>query len=491
MDEHRMRNFLLTVAGLGLLVVVLYFVDQGASTKLRQVAALFAIWGIAAVSLNLINGVTGILSLGHHGFMLLGGYTTALLILPDAGRARISESARSMMNDFTLGLSVENWARGLGLEALAGPDTLWVRFIVALVIGGVVAALFGLLVGTPSLRLRGDYLAIVTFGFGEIIRLLASTDLMAPFTNGALGYSGVPSLMGKSVWWTFAILVLTVFIMARLKFSSYGRALQAIREDEIAAQAMGVNLAYHKALSFALSAFFAGIAGGLYVSWLASARLDSFLFFLTFFFLVAVSVGGTGSVTGTLFGTALVVWVLQYGDPLEQSYPLGTWVAAAGVAVALGGIGAYLYRRARHLRPTGALVAGGLLIVGLAIVLFGWIAPNYGVLEAEFRAFGLRRIGLAVLLVLIMVARPEGMFGRAEFSWAWLLRERRDQPTDAERAQDAWLSNPELRERLDDPEPAAHPLQERGERPEGTRATAPEGAPLDPDTPHPEDEGGR
>lgn len=161
---------------------------------------MFAIWGIAAVSLNLINGTTGILSLGHHGFMLLGGYTTALLTLPEANRERISASARSLMNDFTLGLSVENWARALGLEAFASPDALWIRFIVALVIGGFVAAVFGLLVGIPSLRLRGDYLAIVTFGFGEIIRLLASTDLLSPFTNGSLGYTGVPSLMGDSVW---------------------------------------------------------------------------------------------------------------------------------------------------------------------------------------------------------------------------------------------------------------------------------------------------
>lgn len=463
-DEHRIRNLALTVGGLGLLAVALLLVDQGTSTKLRQVAALFAIWGVATISLNLINGVTGILSLGHHGFMLLGGYTTALLILPNEGRARISASARSMMNDFTLGLSVENWARSLGLDALAEPEMLWVRFIVALVIGGLVAAVFGLLVVAPSLRLRGDYLAIVTFGFGEIIRLLASTDLLAPFTNGALGFSGVPSLMGRSVWWTFAILVITVFVMARLKFSSYGRALQAIREDEIAAQAMGINLAYHKALAFSLSAFFAGIAGGLYVSWLASARLDSFLFFLTFFFLVAVSVGGTGSVTGTLFGTALVVGVLQYGDPLEQSYPLGTWLAMGGVAVALGGIGTYLYRRSRHLRPSGMRVGAAVVLLGIAIATFGVLAPSYGLLDTPFRAFGLRRIGLAVLLVLIMVARPEGMFGRAEFSWAWLLRERRDQPTDTERAQDAWLSNPELREQLDDPEPAAHSLDEEGGR---------------------------
>src|SRR5699024_2192153 len=107
-------------------------------------------------------------------------------------------------------------------------------FLVALFIGGLLAAAFGVIVGFPSLRLRGDYLAIVTFAFGEAIRLLASTPMMSSFTNGALGFAGVPSSFGKSLWWTFGLLAVTVFVMSRLKYSSYGRALQSIREDEVA-----------------------------------------------------------------------------------------------------------------------------------------------------------------------------------------------------------------------------------------------------------------
>ena len=440
------RNALLTLAGLGVLALVLYLIDSGDSVKLRQVFALFAIWSIAAVSLNLINGVTGILSLGHHGFMLIGGYITALLILPETNRQRIADSARSRLNDFTLSLSVQNWLDNLGLDALTTPETLWVRFLIALFIGGLVAAVFGLIVGFPSLRLRGDYLAIVTFGFGEIIRLLASTDLFAPFTNGALGFTGIPRAIGTSVWWTFGILAFTTFVMAKLKFSSYGRALQGIREDEIAAEAMGVNLAYHKVLAFTLASFFAGVSGGLYVSWLASARLDSFLFFLTFFFLVAISVGGTGSITGTLFGMALVVFVLQYGDPLEQPYELTTWALAAGLLLLAAAGATYFYRYSLRLRPrlnVGILI---LAAAGGVVLLASLLAPALGYWEGTFQAFGLRRIALAILLVIIMVFRPEGMLGRAEFNWAWLLRERRDEPTDEERAQDAWLSNPELNE---------------------------------------------
>lgn len=443
-DSKRLRNLLLTLAAGAVVAVILAFVSGSGGAKLNDTLALFAIWGIAALSLNLVNGTTGILSLGHHGFMLIGGYVTALLILPADARDRISESARSDMTPFTLGLSVENWFDALGLSGLAGPDGLWVRFLVALFIAGLVAMVFGLIVGIPSLRLKGDYLAIVTFGFGEIIRLAASTSLFSPFTNGALGYSGVPSDFGKSVWWTFAILGLTLFVMTKFKFSSYGRALQAIREDEIAAEAMGINLARHKVMAFAISAFFAGIAGGLWVSYLSAARLDFFLFFLTFFFLVAISVGGTGSYTGVLLGVAVVVFVQQYGDPLEQTYSLSVWFGLIGVLLLAAGIGGGLYRRNQRMRPVWHPLVVLLAALGGVTVLVAIFGQGWAPLEGTFQAFGMRRILLAVLLIVIMALRPEGIMSRAEFSWAWLLRERSDEPSEDERAQDAWLSNPEL-----------------------------------------------
>ena len=491
-SPKRLRNLLLTL-GAGAIVAILLAVAGGSGgAKLNDSLALFAIWGIAAVSLNLVNGTTGILSLGHHGFMLVGGYVTALLILPGDSRERIASSARSDMTPFTLGLSLESAFESIGLTGLAGPDGLWVRFLLALFIGGLVAMVFGLIVGIPSLRLKGDYLAIVTFGFGEIIRLAASTSLFSPFTNGALGYSGVPNDFGKSLWWTFALLGLTLFVMTKLKFSSYGRALQGIREDEIAAEAMGVNLARHKVMAFAISAFFAGIAGGLWVSYLSAARLDFFLFFLTFFFLVAISVGGTGSYTGVLLGVAVVVFVQQYGDPLERTYSLSVWFGLIGLLLIAAAAGGGWFRRNRRMRPVWhplLLMLGGIGAVTLAVAVFG---QGWAPLEGTFQAFGMRRILLAVLLIVIMAVRPEGIMGRAEFSWGWLLRERRDEPTDDERAQDAWLSNPELNREAqeeteevaaaqrraaagsDDPlpkalteeeGPGAHPLLERGTKP--------------------------
>ncbi len=438
---NRVRNALLSLAGVAVVVLILFLVDGGASIKLKQVFALFAIWAIATVSLNLVNGVTGILSLGHHGFMLVGGYTTGLLILPAATRDNLAASARSNLSPFAIGLSVENMLRGLGLDALTTPETMWVRFLIALFIGGLVAAVFGIIVGFPSLRLRGDYLAIVTFAFGEAIRLLASTPMMSSFTNGALGFAGVPSDFGKSVWWTFGLLAITVFVMARLKFSSYGRVLMGIREDEIASEAMGVNTAYHKVLAFAISAFFAGVAGGLWVSWVGTARLDLFLFFLTFYFLVAISVGGTGSITGVLIGTALVVWVRQYGDALENSYPLSTWAVAGGIVLVVVGLIAYWLRRTRRIRPVIGPAVYVPVVLGVGLALVGLLGRSIPLLQDSWQGFGMRAITLSLLLIAIMILRPSGVMGRREFSWAWLFRERIDEPTEEEKRQDAWLSN--------------------------------------------------
>ncbi len=430
---------LLNVASAVALLVALYLVTAQGSVKLGQVFALFAIWGIATVSLNLINGVTGILSLGHHGFMLIGGYVTGLLMLPEAARQNLQFSARNSLSDLAIGLSVERWMSGLGLDFLATPETLGVRFVIAMLLGGLLAAVFGLVVGFPSLRLRGDYLAVVTFAFGEVIRLLASTPLLASYTNGALGFAGVPSAFGKSVWWTFGALAITVFVFARLKKGSYGRALQGIREDEIAAEAMGVNVAYHKVLAFVISAFFAGVAGGLWVSWVGTARLDLFLFSLTFYFLVAISVGGTGSITGALMGTALVVWVRQYGDPLEQAYPLTTWAVAAGAVLVVTAVLGYLYRRGRRLRPALHPLAVAGAAAGVLVAVLSLTGTLDAVLARRWQGFGMRAIALSVLLVVIMVFKPAGIMGRREFEWTWLLRDARDVPTDEERRQDAWL----------------------------------------------------
>jgi branched-chain amino acid transport system permease protein len=429
------RNTFLTITAVGLAALGLHLLVSAPGTgALVSALSLVFIWGIAAVSLNLINGQLGILSLGHHGFMLIGGYTTALLMLPAAERA--PERTRLLSDWARHNLSLDTWLHGLRLDFLA--TSVDAKFVIALLIAGLFAALVGLVVGIPSLRIRGDYLAIVTFGFGEIIRLLPNAPEVAAFTNGPLGLKGVPGQAG-GIWWTFIVLLIVIFVLSRLKFSSYGRALAGIREDEIAAQAMGVNLSYHKVFAFALSAFFAGVAGGLYTSYLQSVDTQTFNFFVTFYLLVAISLGGLGSITGAVLGTAVVVFIRFYGGFLEEQYSLAVGGYVMGGLFISAFAFTYLVRRARRLRPllqpqhylVGAL--GAIMILGTLFF------HNAELFEGQIRFFGMRRILLAVVLILAMIYLREGLMGRAEFAWQRIFGPRQAAPTDEERLQDAWL----------------------------------------------------
>ena len=435
-----MRNTLLTLATVGLAILGLYLLTQveGSSGLLSALTLIF-IWGIAAVSLNLINGQLGILSLGHHGFMLIGGYVTALLMLPEKERAPFRTR---LLSDWARNhLDLDKWLRGAGLDFIA--NSIDLKFVVALFLAGLVAALVGVIVGAPSLRLKGDYLAIVTFGFGEIIRLLPNAPEVAALTNGPLGIKGIPGDAG-TVWWTFFAFLFVLWFLTRLKFSSYGRAFESIREDEIAAEAMGVNLAYHKVLAFTISAFFAGVAGGLYASYLQSVDTQTFNFFVTFFLLVAISLGGLGSITGAVLGTAVVVLVRIYGGFLENPYPAYVgYLSGALLMLGAFAFSAYI-RKARRLRPvveTKHLIFGAL---GAALLLVAVFFRNEPWMTQTVQFFGLRKILLAVILILIMIYRREGIMGRAEFSWKLVFGLREEIPTEEQRKQDAWLSNPDL-----------------------------------------------
>lgn len=416
--------------------LLVYFVIAPGGGTLSSALALIFIWGVAALSLGLINGQLGILSLGHHGFMLIGGYITALLMLPEAERA--PERTRLLGDWAREYLDLGFWLQSLGLPVLA--ESIYFKFALALLLAGLVSALFGVLVGLPALRLRGDYLAIVTLAFGEVMHLLPVGPEVAQFTNGALGMKGIPPQAGTPVF-ALLVLLLAILVFTRIKFSSYGRALAAIREDEIAAQAMGVSLARHKVSAFVVSAFFAGVAGGMYASFLQSIDPQTFSFFLTFYLLVAVSVGGLGSVTGALLGTALVVLVRNYGGILEAPYPQASIVLTLGLVFLAWAFLPWLISRIRA-RPRSISTTGtGLLVLGGVLSLVGVLAPQLGYLTQTAQLFGMRRILLALVLILIMLYRREGILATREFSWAML---RRRKVEDSDRKQDAWLSNPEL-----------------------------------------------
>ena len=222
---------------------------------------------ILAVSLNLATGFLGQLVLGHAGFMSVGAYSAAL---------------------FTM---------------YSGLPTV-VSFPLALLVGGIVAAAFGVIIGVPALRLKGDYLAILTLGFGEIIRGLI---LAMPFTGGAAGLSGIPLL--TTFTYVFIIAIITVAVIFAFIHSRHGRAVSAIREDEIAAEAAGIHTTYYKLLAFVLAAFFAGIAGGLYAHHIGVLDPSKFDFNYSVEILIMVVLGGMGSITGSIVA-AIVLTLL-------------------------------------------------------------------------------------------------------------------------------------------------------------------------------------
>ena len=233
---------------------------------------------ILAVSLNLINGFTGQFSIGHAGFMAIGAYGAAWLAVTSGPGFRAA----------------------LGALPAAATDALLV--LACLAFGGVLAALGGLAVGIPSLRLRGDYLAIVTLGFGEIIRVFI---LNIDAVGGARGFVGIPNLAGFG--WVYFVAVLTVLLVRNIVHSSFGRTLLAVREDEIAAEAMGVNTTRAKVIAFVISSMLAGVAGGLFAFYSMFLHTNSFTFIKSIEFVIMIVIGGMGSILGSIVGATLYI----------------------------------------------------------------------------------------------------------------------------------------------------------------------------------------
>jgi branched-chain amino acid transport system permease protein len=227
---------------------------------------------ILAVSLNLVNGLTGQFSIGHAGFMALGGYVSAVIMM-------------------------------------RGPeeDPYRLFFIVAVLCGASTAALAGYIVGKPSLRLRGDYLAIVTLGFGEIIRVIIENT---PFFGGAIGLSPIPHRADFA--WIWAVVIITLLVAKRLRDSTHGRAFLSVREDEVAAEAMGIDTTGYKVRAFVISAFFAGVAGALSGAFEGNLAPQSFTFVRSFEIVAMVVLGGMGSITGATIAAVVLTILPEY-----------------------------------------------------------------------------------------------------------------------------------------------------------------------------------
>ena len=307
------------VAALLLLVMVLENTMQPTS-MLFTVLKKGAVYALVASSLNLLNGFTGLFSLGQAGFMLLGAYTYAILTIPNADR----ESVYYLYGGSAVNFSLPDLFGGGTLGLILG-------VLLALILAGIVAAAVAWLIGLPVLRLKSDYLAIATLGFAEIIRAIFQWDALGPVTNGANALKNFPTFSSfnienadgvvvfrLSTFVPFLLAAVCIGIMVLLINSTYGRAFKAIREDEVAAEAMGINLAKHKRMAFCISSFFAGVGGGMFAMFANQAQAKTFTTAMTYEILLIVVIGGIGSISGSCIASFLYLaaseWWLRFLD---------------------------------------------------------------------------------------------------------------------------------------------------------------------------------
>ena len=263
------------------------------------------VYALVAVSMNLLNGFTGLFSLGQAGFMLLGAYAYGVLTIPMAKKATVYQ----YFDGGALKFSVpEIFAGFLGEDV----GTV-VGMLACLLVGGCLAALMAYLIGLPVLRLKSDYLAIATLGFAEILRAFFQWNALGPITNGSNLLKSYPTFAKATPYVVLAGLMIAVILL--LINSTYGRAFKAIRDDEVAAEAMGINLAKHKRLAFIISSFFAGIGGGMMAMYMGTIAAAPFKSTLTYEILLIVVIGGIGSITGSIIASFLYIfsseWLLR------------------------------------------------------------------------------------------------------------------------------------------------------------------------------------
>ena len=299
------------------IIVALYVAVFVAEQVIPSTSMLFTVlkkgatYALVAVSMNLLNGFTGIFSLGQAGFMLVGAYTYAILTVPVAQRSIVYQYYNGGIVQFTLPI------------------------FVAMILAGLVAALLALLIGLPVLRLKSDYLAIATLGFAEIIRTVFQWDKLGPLTNGSNMLRLFPTFNdfnirgadGEVVVYlsTLVPMLISGFCIALIVLlihSTFGRALRAIKDDEIAAEAMGIHLASHKQMAFCVSSFFAGIGGAMLAMYQTTVQAKSFTTAMTYEILLIVVIGGIGSVTGSCLSSFLFVacseWWLRFLDQKQM-----------------------------------------------------------------------------------------------------------------------------------------------------------------------------
>lgn len=371
-------------------VAVCLLIESFARGKGELGVRLFGLAGLyvtLAVSLNLINGITGQFSMGHAAFYQVGAYTGAYLSL--------------------------NQAKTWGIQ---GPALMAVLMIA----GALGAALAGLIVGLPSLRLRGDYLAVVTLGFGEIIRIIAQNS-KPQVLGGAYGLQNIPKM--QYVWLIWLLAFICIAVCRNLLKTAHGLPYLAVREDEIASSAMGVNVTGVKVTAFVLGSAFAGAAGALLANFETFISPTMFTMDLSFIILTMVVLGGTGSITGSAIAAVVLFYLpeaLRDIQPVTGASLLGAVIGVVAAVVAVKKISDHYHGdKAKKV----ALYVGSCL-AGVAIwFLVAMVMRNVPALvSATYEGSKLRMVIFAGSLIILMLLRPQGVFAHHEFSWAWVAK---------------------------------------------------------------------
>jgi branched-chain amino acid transport system permease protein len=333
MQRERLYRWLTLILLLVLVAILLAYTELVASAYIERIVVLLGINIILVVSLNLSNGYTGVFSLGHIGFMAIGAYTASVLTLP--------------LNQKQLNLpDLPAWLSSVELP-----------FLAATLIAGLLATVIALLVGLSLMRLTGPYVSVATMGFLVIVQvILINWDSV---TRGARTFTGVPP--HTNLWWAWGWTIVTVYVIWRIAKSSFGRQLVAVRDNEIAAQSLGISIMRSRLLAFCVSAFFTGVAGSLWAHFLTSFSPKSFYFALTFSIITMLAVGGMGSVSGSIIGTVAITVLSEILRNAERGISLG----------------------------------------------FVQIPPVYGASQ----------ILMAILFVLVIVFRPSGLLGNREINF--------------------------------------------------------------------------
>ena len=312
-QQKNNRQTLISLALVALMLAVVLVLDQVIQptdymSMLLKVLQKASVYALAAVSLNLLTGFTGLFSLGHAGFMLIGTYIYAIFTISSDSRDAVYQ-----YYDAAVRFSIPE-----ALSGALGPYGTVLGVIVAVLLAGLGAALVAWLIGLPVLRLKSDYLAIATLGFAEVIRAVFQWGKLGPVTNGSNPLKSFIRIADFKIQAGGVTISLSTFIpvlmstvcigiIVLLINSSYGRAFKAIRENEIAAEAMGINLARHKMLSFCISSFFAGVAGAGMAMVLGIAQANNFKSAMTYEILLMVVLGGIGSISGSVIGATLFI----------------------------------------------------------------------------------------------------------------------------------------------------------------------------------------